>query len=105
MADSLKHNIRKLGIFMLIAAVLPLFSLPLKFLPDILSKIALIITILYLPFCLWVLVFGSMIIFRSPCKKIFRHLIFIVWSLLYAALCWCWLTLVFFWCMSINGPC
>ena len=97
MEDTLKRNIRQLGIFMLIAAVIPLFSLLFPLLPMIIRQIAALIMTICCPlFYLWVLLFGGAVIFALPCKKIFRRLIFAAWIPLYTLLCWGWTTLIFF---------
>ena len=104
MEDALKRNIRKLGTFMSIAAVIPLFVLLLPLLPGIIRQITvLIIIICCLLFYLWVLLFGGAVIFALPYKKIFRRLIFIAWLPFYTLLYWWWTTIICMGFMSIYG--
>ena len=104
MEDELKRNIRKLGIFILIAAAVPLLSLPMPLLPDIIRKFAALILTICCPLsCILVLFFGSRVIFQLPYKKIFRTLIFIVWLPLCTLLCWSWTAFICLCIMSIHG--
>ena len=104
MEDALKKNIRNLGIFISIAAVIPLFVLLLPLFPGIIRQIAvLIITICCPLFYLWVLLFGGAVIFALPYKKIFRILIFIAWLPFYTLLYWWWTTIICMGFMSIYG--
>ena len=104
MEDELKRNIRKLRIFILIAAAVPLLSLPMPLLPDIIRKIAALILTICCPLsCILVLFFGGRVIFQLPYKKIFRTLIFIVWLPLCTLLCWSWTAFICLCLMSIHG--
>ena len=104
MEDALKRNIRKLGIFMSIAAVIPLLTLLLPLLPGIIRQFTVLVIAICCPlFYLWVLVFGGMVIFALPYKKFFRRLIFVAWVPLYTLLCWWWTTLICLGSMSIYG--
>lgn len=96
MDNELKNNLCFLGIFILIAAVIPLLNLLVPSLPEIIRQMVLLIIISYPLCCLFVLIRGSLIIWDLPCKKFLRRIIFIVWLALYTLLCWGWATLVIF---------
>ena len=96
MDNKLKNNLCFLGIFILIAAVIPLLNLLVPSLPEIIRQMVLLIIISYPLCCLFVLIWGSLIIWNLPCKKFLRRIIFIVWLALYTLLCWGWATLVIF---------
>ena len=96
MDNHLKHEIRILGILIPVAAVIPLLNLTIALLPDIIRQMVLLIIISYPLCCLFVLIWGSLIIWDLPCKKFLRRIIFIVWLALYTLLCWGWATLVIF---------
>ena len=104
MDDVLKRNIGKLGIFMSIAAVIPLFILLLPLLPGIIREITvLLIIICCLLFYFLVLSFGGIVILALHYKKIFRRLILIVWLLFYTLLYWVWITIICMVFMLIHG--
>ena len=92
MEDKLKRNIVKTGIFMLIAAVIPLLF-PLTFMlpAETGFPAILIFQILYWGGCFFVLLCGSsQVVWELPCRKSFRTLIFLAWLILYPALCLGW---------------
>jgi len=95
MDDTLKRNLRKTGIFMLITtACLPVFCLLGFFLGSIMdSPIAfwLCFAIAYWGYFLSgfiALVWGSITIWQFPFEKIRRVLLIIAWLVLYPILCW-----------------
>lgn len=99
-----KQDIIKLGVFMLIAAIIPCFILLVPLLPDVIHQIVLLgTTVVYPLFCCFVLIWGSLIIWALPVKKFFRRLIFIVWLSFYVLLCWAWATLAILLMMQIYG--
>ena len=99
MDDTLKRNLRKTGIFMLITACLPVFYLLGFFLGSIMdSPIAfwLCFAIAYWGYFLSgfiTLVWGSITIWQFPFEKIRRGLLIIAWLMLYSILCLGWLVL------------
>ena len=104
MEKTFKRNIQKLVIFMLIAAVIPLFWLLGPLLPSPLSGIVLLLlTVGWILFCFFVLLLGSAVILGCPGKKLFRRLICIAWFPFYTLLCWGWATLIILIFISIFG--
>ena len=104
MEKTFKRNIQKLVIFMLIAAIIPLFGLLGPLLPSPLSGIVLLLlTVGWILFCFFVLLLGSAVILELPCQKLFRRLILIAWFPFYTLLCWGWATLVMLVGMQIFG--
>jgi hypothetical protein len=92
MEDKIKRNIGKTGMFMLIAALLPLLFLLLFRLPAGLGcPVAFVWQCLYIVCCIFVLVWGStQVIWELPCRKFFRMLVFGAWLIFYPALCLGW---------------
>ena len=89
---------------MLIAAIIPLFTLPVPLLPDMIrGAVFLLITVVWGLYCLFVLLWGGMVIFDLPCQKFFRRVIFIAWLPFYTLLCWAWATLMILVMMQIFG--
>ena len=80
---------------MLTAAVIPLFWLLGPLLPSPLSGIVLLLlTVGWILFCFFVLLWGSAVILGAPGKKLFKRLICIAWFPFYTLLCWGWATLI-----------
>ncbi len=102
MDDTLKRNIRKTGIFMLITALLPGFyflGFLLGFSMDSPVAYWLCFAIAYWGYFLsafFVLVWGSITIWQFPFEKIRRALLIIAWLMLYPVLCMAWLMLFLF---------
>ena len=104
MEKTFKRNIQKLVIFMLIAAIIPLFGLLVPLLPHMISGIVfLLITVGWVLFCFFVLLWGGMVILTLPCSEFLRRLIYIAWIPLFTLLCWGWATLVMLFGMQIFG--
>jgi hypothetical protein len=85
-----KRNFTKLGIFMLVAACIPLllFSLPLD---DPVGVVSIPwVAIVYASFCLVALIWGGIRIWLLPLNGLRRAAIFIVWAILYPLLCAGW---------------
>lgn len=99
MDDTLKRNLRKTGIFMLITACLPVFYLLGLFLGSIMdSHVAYLLcgAIAYWGYFLagfFALIRGCITIWQFPFEKIRRILLIIAWLLLYPILFWAWLLL------------
>ncbi len=100
MDDTLKRNLRKTGIFMLITtACLPVFCLLGFFLGFSLdSHVAFLLcfAIAYWGYFLSgfiALVWGSITIWQFPFEKIRRVLLIIAWLVLYPVLCLAWVLL------------
>ena len=104
MEKTFKRNIQKLVIFMLIAAIIPLFGLLVPLLPHMISGIIFLLLIIgWVLFCFFILLLGSAVILELPCQKLFRRLILIAWFSFYTLLCWGWATLVILVGMQIFG--
>ena len=104
MEKTFKRNIQKLVIFMLIAAIIPLFGLLVPLLPHMISGIVFLLLIIgWVLFCFFILLLGSAVILELPCPKLFRRLILIAWFSFYTLLCWGWATLVMLVGMQIFG--
>ena len=90
-----KRNFTKLGIFMLVAACIPLllFSLPLDDPAGVVSIPW--VAIVYASFCLVTLIWGGIRIWLLPLNGLRRLAIFIVWAILYPLLCAGWYLLCF----------
>ena len=99
MDDTLKRNLRKTGIFMLITACLPVFYLLgffLGFIMDSHVAYLLCFAIAYWGYFLagfFALIRGSITIWQFPFETIRRILLIIAWLMLYPILCWAWLLL------------
>ena len=99
MDDTLKRNLRKTGIFMLITACVPFFYLLgffLGFSQDSHVPFLLCGAIAYWGYFLsgfFALIRGSITIWQFPFEKIRVALLFIAWLVLYPVLCWAWLLL------------
>ena len=107
MENELKQNIRKTGILMLIAAVIPfLFFLSFQLPSEVGWSAVFTLQLLYIGSCLFVLVWSSTkLIWKLLCRKFFRMLIFFAWLLLYPALCLGWYYLCgvcYFWIFHIH---
>ena len=104
MEKTFKRNIQKLVIFMLIAAIIPLFGLLGPLLPSPLSGIVLLLlTVGWILFCFFVLLLGGAVILGCPGKKLFQRLICIAWFPFYTLLCWGWANLIILIFISIFG--
>ena len=107
MDRTLKRNILKLGIFMLVAACIPLllFSLPLDM--DPIGVVSTpYVAIAYMFFCLSILIWGSIQIWRLPIKGLQRTVIFLSWAILYPSLCvWWYLQCVLLLALTIGARC
>ena len=105
MENSLKRNIQKFGIFILITALTLWLQLLLPLVPDMLRLVGvLLICIVWIILCLVGGIWGGMLILSLPWKKFFRGLVFIVWIPFYISLCWMWMFLIFMVYMRIFGP-
>ena len=99
MDDTLKRNLRKTGIFMLVTACLPCFyllGLILGFGLDSHVAYLLCFAIAYWGYFLAgfiTLIRGSITIWQFPFEKIRRVLLIIAWLVLYPILCWAGLLL------------
>ena len=99
MDDTLKRNLRKTGMFMLITACLPCFYLLgfyLGFSMDSHVAYLLCFAIAYWGYFLsgfFALIRGSITIWQFPFEKIRRVLLIIAWLMLYSILCLGWLLL------------
>ena len=107
MENELKQNIRKTGIFMLIAAVIPFLFFLSFLLPSEAGGAAFFcFTALNIGSCFFVLVWSSVqLIWELPCRKFFRMLIFFAWLILYPALCLGWYYLCgvcYFWIFHVH---
>ena len=95
MDDTLKRNLRKTGILMLITACLPCFYL-LGFCMNNADAFWLCFGIAYWGYFLagfFALIRGSITIWQFPFETSRRILLIIAWLLLYPILCWAWLLL------------
>ena len=99
MDDTLKRNLRKTGIFMLVTACLPCFyllGLFLGFIMDSFVAYLLCGVIAYWGYFLsgfFALIRGSITIWQFPFEAIRRILLIIAWMVLYPILWWAWLLL------------
>ena len=86
----------KAGILVLISILFPLLCLAVELLPGIdrssdsyYMALLAIVQMCYLMYCFFVLAWGTaQVIWRLPCRKTFRVLLFSAWLTLYPALCW-----------------
>ena len=110
MDDTLKRNLRKTGMFMLITACIPWLWLPMELIPDLdrssdsywIVMLALM-QLAYILGCLFVLVWGSSrVIWELPFGKVWRTVCFIAWLIIYPACCWIWMVLCFL-CLRLYG--
>ena len=95
MDDTLKRNLRKTGIFMLVTACLPCFYL-LGFCMNNAGAYWLCFAIAYwgyFPSGVITLLWGCITIWQFPFEKIRRALLLIAWLLFYPILCGAWLLL------------
>ena len=96
MSISEQIPLRKAGLLVLATLLFPLLCLSVELIPGIdrssdsyYMVLLAIAQMCYLMYCLFVLVRGTtQVIWRLPCRKIFRVLLFAVWVTLYPALCW-----------------
>ena len=99
MDDTLKRNLRRMEILMLITACLPFFHLlgfSLSFSLDSYVAYLLCGAIAYWGYFLAgfiTLIRGSITIWQFPFETIRRILLIIAWLLFYPILCWAWLLL------------
>ena len=96
MSISEQIPLRKAGLLVLVTLLFPLLCLSVELIPGIdrssdsyYMVLLAIAQMCYLMYCLFVLVRGTtQVIWRLPCRKTFRVLLFAVWVTLYPALCW-----------------
>ena len=96
MSISEQIPLRKAGLLVLATLLFPLLCLSVALIPGIdrssdsyYMVLLAIAQMCYLMYCLFVLVRGTtQVIWRLPCRKTFRVLLFAVWVTLYPALCW-----------------
>ena len=96
MSISEQIPLRKAGLLVLATLLFPLLCLSVELIPGIdrssdsyYMVLLAIAQMCYLMYCLFVLVWGpTQVIWRLPCRKTFRVLLFAAWVTLYPALCW-----------------
>ena len=92
-----KLDFRKIGIVMLITAVLPYLLIPvLNWSSNWSGAVYVLIILSYILLCLYNLIRGSMMIWKLPFPKIGRQCCFVFLLVIYPALSWYW----FFVCMA-----
>ena len=105
MEDHLKINIRKLGIFMLIAAGIGLLHVPVNFVGDPLLRNKLLWCVLgiYTLYCFFVIIRGlAMVTWKQFLSRRVRCLLGFLWLIFYPALCLAWLALCLLLCYYTN---
>ena len=103
MDDIFKRNIRMTLIFMLAGAIftgLNLIIPAISSLP-IANMFGVLFLILNTVSIMAATVSGSFVIRELPLKRVYRQLLFVLYLILYLALCWAWYVVVFIWCMMI----
>lgn len=103
MDDIFKRNIRMTLIFMLAGAIftgLNLIIPAISRLPAA-NMFGVLFLILNTVSIMAAIVSGSFVIRKFPLKRVYRQLLFVLYLILYLALCWAWYVVVFIWCMMI----
>ena len=86
-----KLDFRKIGIVMLITAVLPYLLIPvLNWSSNWSAAVYVLIILSYILLCLYNLIRGSMMIWKLPFPKIGRQCCFVFLLVIYPALSWYW---------------
>ena len=97
MQQKLKKNLCRTGIFAAVTAIFPLLYFPIWKFADVLERVlrydwVIIPFLLYLLSAILVIIFGSTeVIWCLPLNKLWRTAIFILWLVIYPALCYAWL--------------
>ena len=103
MDDIFKRNIRMTLIFMLAGTIFTGLNLiiPAISRPPAANMFGVLFLILNTVSIMAATVSGSFVIRKLPLKRVYRLLLFVLYLILYLALCWAWHVVVFIWCMMI----
>ncbi len=103
MDDIFKRNIRMTLIFMLAGAIFTGLNLiiPAISRQPAANMFGVLFLILNTVSIMAATVSGSFVIRELPLKRVYRQLLFVLYLILYLALCWAWYVAVFILCMMI----